>query len=257
MEESAEYDALLRSVFDSCDTAGTGLINASEFEELCSQLSLENESGLLSAFLFESTSLISYEKFKDGLLMLLNGSLSGNNDSSSNNEVFCDDRYLEEDLNDNNVKNRHSEKFGSEDDSDVGFGDVDDEKSWIVIDLKESNNSKARDKRKYGRRSKPDLELLGSREMMDTSTNQDSVIHVTSCVEYYADGDGSDWITPDIGPTLETPTCDSQLDAEQALGAIWLEVIGDLERSIDVDELQKLYQALSLTSSCGDVEQLF
>nr|XP_002129327.1 uncharacterized protein LOC100179999 [Ciona intestinalis] len=259
MENSAEYDALLRSVFDSCDTSGNGLINSTEFEELCSQLSLENESSVLARFLFDSTSLIGYEKFKEGLLLLLEGSLSGNDvkHAKSDSLEFSDDGYLDnEDLNDNNLKNI-SEKIRSEDsDSDVGFGDVVEEKSWIVIDLKESENSRKSEKRKYGRRSRPDLELLGD-NAMDSSSNQNSVTHVTSCVEYYADGDGSDWITPDIGPSPDTPTCDSQLDAEDALGAIWLEVIGSLELNINVGELQKLYHALNLTSSCGDVQQLF
>ncbi|XP_078486451.1 uncharacterized protein LOC100179999 [Ciona intestinalis] len=253
MENNAEYDALLRSVFDSCDTSGNGLINSTEFEELCTQLSLENESSVLARFLFDSTSLIGYEKFKEGLLLLLEGSLSGNDvkHAKSDSLEFSDDGYLDnEDLNDNNLKNI-SEKIGSEDsDSDVGFGDVVEEKSWIVIDLKETENSRKSEKRKYGRRSRPDLELLG-----DNATVEQDKYRLAYNIPYFL----ILFLTVAVKSRDDTPhpTCDSQLDAEDALGAIWLEVIGSLELNINVGELQKLYHALNLTSSCGDVQQLF
>lgn len=41
MEDNPDYDTLLRSIFDSCDTTGSGLISTTEFEDLCAQLSLQ------------------------------------------------------------------------------------------------------------------------------------------------------------------------------------------------------------------------
>ena len=41
MDDNQEYDLLLRSIFNNCDIAGTGLLSPEEFQQLCTQLQLE------------------------------------------------------------------------------------------------------------------------------------------------------------------------------------------------------------------------
>ena len=65
MESSNDYDALLRSIFDSCDSTGSGFISATDFEELCSQLSLQVNK--ISVFFITKANSLRLSKFRSEL----------------------------------------------------------------------------------------------------------------------------------------------------------------------------------------------
>lgn len=63
---------------------------------------------------------------------------------------------------------------------------------------------------------------------------------------------------PKTSSNSEDPnSSQSSLQAQEALASVWIEVIGDFETRININQLQNLFQALSLSSSRQDVERLF
>nr|CAB3262496.1 uncharacterized protein LOC100179999 [Phallusia mammillata] len=316
MEGNPDYDTLLRSIFDSCDSTGSGLISTTEFEDLCAQLSLENEYVLLYEYLFQSSTLLSYDRFREGLLQLLAGTLPPNEAAcvTEKSSSAKKGEHHDNDMNGNEVSDQEQitcESYKTKSKSDKSFGEHVEEPDWLVIDFHQTSDSKTKDdsriqpetkhsarksysahkQRKYGRRTLPDTELLSRKqhryEYSDMNSSRKSVIDRTdlrdddvntlgstpvtpssrvTVEEFVGEGDGADWTNPDMDvvPMDDTSSNDnnpvnqsSSAEAQEALGAIWQQVIGDLEKNIDVAQLQSLYHALSLTSSGGDVKQLF
>ncbi|CAK8687206.1 unnamed protein product [Clavelina lepadiformis] len=325
MDDNQEYDKLLRSVFDSCDRNDSGCLSPTEFEDLCAQLSLEDEYKLLHDILFVSNSFLTYESFREALLLLLAGALTekgcedelkpttndrnSSNHFRSNSLTSSNDKrrhYGNEDLNDNDLaKEIKRDRVQSKSSTDLGERTNDSD--WLVIDFRDNNVSpfsinEAKDKkydrrkqspslstsrnRKYGRRSQPDVDLLKrSSNNMDnhpsiddkslpmgltdnvTMQSEFSLSSRVICEEFVGEGDGSIWINPETSPSpddeevedaaMVAETTDPASDAQEALSSVWRQIIGDLDQQIDVDQLQELFHALSLTSSGGDVKQLF
>lgn len=127
MEEDEDvYVAQLREVFDACDTSNTGKLNRAQLAELCDKLQLDTQSDALIAHLMgDGNEEVDFETFKEGFVTILSNDM----DFSVADEILSE----------------------TEDDVSISVSlnpDIEDEVSPKYV----------RNGKRYGRRSRPDLE---------------------------------------------------------------------------------------------------
>ncbi|XP_039251369.2 uncharacterized protein LOC120328877 [Styela clava] len=184
METGDDYDQMLRSMFESCDTVGLGLLTPKDFEKLCKKLSIQEHATSLSGFLFPETNirkLLSYETFRDTLIRFLTGD-AGFVENVSVDEMICNEQrndYIngeEDNWNNNTVEYSDENRLNSEN-SRYFDSDADNENHYSGQSLnnkscnynRNSSQSDSPNKyRRYGRTSQPDMDLLKTRKSNDS-----------------------------------------------------------------------------------------
>ncbi|XP_071833057.1 uncharacterized protein [Apostichopus japonicus] len=127
-EDEDVYVNQLRDVFDVCDTERTGKLNREQLEELCEKLQLATQSDALITYLLGSDDgegQIDFETFKEGFVMILS--------------------------NDLDISVADDEPSETENDASISMS--------LNLDLEDEVSPKyVRNGKRFGRRSRPDLE---------------------------------------------------------------------------------------------------